>query len=102
MKTDRLNTVYTEMSEDERESFRNWLREILQTQEMSITFMKKDGTERKMLCTLLENKIPSEKMPKNTGKTQSEDAIAVFDLEKLNWRSFRWDSVKQIKFELEK
>jgi hypothetical protein len=79
---------------------REWVRGVLRMHETTITFTKKDGTERKMLCTLMEDKIPSEKTPKNTGKTQSEESIAVFDLEKGDWRSFRFDSVKRIEFSL--
>ena len=79
---------------------REWIRGVLRMHETTITFTKKDGTERKMLCTLMEDKIPSEKTPKNTGKTQSEESIAVFDLEKEDWRSFRFDSVKRIEFSL--
>jgi hypothetical protein len=76
------------------------LRGLLRDEKVTIVFTKKDGTERKMVCTLAESKIPSEKSPKNTGKTGSDDAIAVFDLDKTEWRSFRWDSVKKIEFTL--
>jgi hypothetical protein len=79
---------------------REWLRGVLRSEKVKITFTKKDGTEREMLCTLANDKIPSEHAPKNTGKTQSDDAIAVFDLENDGWRSFRWDSVKKIEFTL--
>ena len=79
---------------------RKWLLEMLQTDELTVFFTKKDGTERKMLCTLAENKIPNEKMPKNSGKSKSDDALAVFDIEKNEWRSFRWDSVTKIEFDL--
>ena len=79
---------------------REWIRGVLRMHETTITFIKKDGTERKMLCTLMEDKIPSEKTPKNSGKAQSEESIAVFDLEKEDWRSFRFDSVKRIEFSL--
>ena len=79
---------------------RDWLRSVLRMHETSITFIKKDGTERKMLCTLMEDKIPSEKLPKNSGKAQSEESVAVFDLEKEDWRSFRFDSIKEIHFSL--
>jgi hypothetical protein len=79
---------------------RDWLRGLLRDEKVTIVFTKKDGSERKMLCTLAESKIPSEKSPKNTGKSQSDEAIAVFDLEKTEWRSFRWDSVKKIEFTL--
>lgn len=79
---------------------RAWLRGLLQNEEVKITFTKKDGTEREMLCTLVSDKIPSEQSPKNTGKAQSDEAIAVFDLENEGWRSFRWDSVTKIEFTL--
>ena len=79
---------------------REWLRGLLRDEKVTITFTKKDETERVMVCTLKESKIPSEKSPKNTGKSQSDDALAVFDLEKQDWRSFRFDSVKKIEFVL--
>ena len=79
---------------------KEWLRVLLREREVSISFTKKDGTERKMICTLAENKIPSEKMPKNSGKSKSDDALAVFDIEKNDWRSFRWDSVTKIEFKI--
>ena len=79
---------------------REWLRELLQRNVVTISFTKKDGSARKMRCTLGESKIPSEKAPKNSGKSQSADAIAVFDIEKEDWRSFRFDSVKKIEFDL--
>ena len=77
---------------------REWLLGLLRDSEVTVKFTKKDGSERKMLCTLAENKIPSEKSPKNLGKTKSDEALAVFDLEKQSWRSFRFDSVKEINF----
>jgi hypothetical protein len=87
-------------SEVDTKEGREWLRGLLRDEKVTIVFTKKDGTERKMVCTLAESKIPSEKSPKNTGKTGSDDAIAVFDLDKTEWRSFRWDSVKRIEFTL--
>ena len=77
---------------------REWLLGLLRDSEVTVKFTKKDGSERKMLCTLAENKIPNEKSPKNSGKTKSDEALAVFDLEKQSWRSFRFDSVKEINF----
>ena len=79
---------------------REWATSLLKSQEVTISFTKKDGTERKMFCTLAENKIPNEKLPKNSGKSKSDDALAVFDIEKQDWRSFRWDSVTKIEFNL--
>jgi hypothetical protein len=56
-----------------------------------------------MICTLSENKIPADFVPKNTKKsekTEIGEALAVFDLEKSEWRSFRFDSIKEIRFDL--
>lgn len=100
MNSDVLNTIYSEMDEKDQKEFRKWLGGVLKTNKVSLTFIKKDGTERKMSCTLLENLIPQEFAPKNSGKTKSEESLAVFDLEKQGWRSFRWDSVKRIEFNL--
>jgi hypothetical protein len=82
---------------------KDWLRVLLREREVSIIFTKKDGTERKMICTLSENKIPADFVPKNTKKsekTEIGEALAVFDLEKSEWRSFRFDSIKEIRFDL--
>ena len=78
------------------ESEKEWLRKILRNEIIDVTFLKKNGSERKMQCTLLSEKIPTDMVPKGTNKTQSTETIAVFDVENQGWRSFRWDSIKQI------
>ena len=75
---------------------KDWLKGLLRETTVDITFTKKDGSERKMKCTLSENKIPSEKVPKGESKAKNDDALPVFDLEKESWRSFRWDSIKKV------
>lgn len=79
---------------------KDWLRTLLKEDVVSITFIKKDGTERIMKCTLLESKIPSEKTPKGTEKAKSDEVLPVFDVESDGWRSFRWDSIRKIEFSL--
>jgi hypothetical protein len=61
-----------------------------------VLFTKKDGTEREMRCTLIESKIPVDKQPKTETTSVAGSAVRVFDLDKLEWRSFRWDSVKSV------
>ena len=90
----------SKMQELNTQEGRESIKKMLHDKNMTIFFTKKDGTERKMICTLSENKIPSEKSPKNSGKTKSDESLAVFDVEKQAWRSFRWDSVKKIEFEV--
>lgn len=77
---------------------RQWLIGLLEERPVEIVFTKKDGTERTMKCTLQEKYLPE---TVGTGKTKSDEVLAVFDLEKEGWRSFRWDSIKQVNFSLE-
>jgi len=79
---------------------KNWLKNLLREGSVMVTFQKKDGTERKMHCTLAENEIPAEKMPKGTGKTKNDEALAVFDVENQDWRSFRFDSILKLNVEM--
>lgn len=64
---------------------------------LSVIFTKADGTERTMLCTKNPDLIaqtytaPEKKTDRVRGPSE---ALAVFDLEKNDWRSFRLDSVK--------
>lgn len=69
----------------------------LQKGVVGVTFTKKDGTERTMMCTLDVGVIPNEFAPKGEDKrVKNDEALAVFDVEKEGWRSFRWDSVKAV------
>jgi hypothetical protein len=94
-------TTYTE---NELNEIKNYVKGLLideNISEVCVTFTKKDGTERNIKCTLVESRIPSDKKPKNkTVGVSSDEAIRVFDLEKQDWRSFRWDSVKSFGFDL--
>jgi uncharacterized phage-like protein YoqJ len=93
-------TDITKSSIEWGETEKNWLKSILRDLDVTIEFVKKDGSMRKMICTLSESKIPTEQVPKNTGKAKSDEALAVFDVENAGWRSFRWDSIKKIEFKL--
>lgn len=70
------------------------LRDSLHNSVMNITFIKKDGSERIMKCTLNSQYIPSlvvsseeeTLIPKKIRK-ENDDVISVFDLDKQDWRS---------------
>lgn len=79
---------------------KNWLKGLLRDGVVTVEFVKKDGSARKMICTLSESKIPSASAPKGSGKSQSDEALAVFDVEANGWRSFRYDSITRIQAEL--
>jgi hypothetical protein len=77
---------------------RKWLAGILEQSVVEVTFTKKDGTERVMNCTLLEDYLPE---TTGAGRSAGSDALAVFDVDADGWRSFRWDSVKAVKLSVE-
>jgi hypothetical protein len=81
------------------ETGREWLRELLRERVVGVVFTKKDGTERVMQATLSEELIPKAEKSA-TPRKKSDEALAVWDIEAEDWRSFRWDSVKTINFSL--
>ena len=88
-----------EWTDEGAEIFFSRLKDILHTQELKITFTKKDGTERVMHCTLEASKLPlQENTETNTKRKVSTDTMAVFDLEAKAWRSFTKKSVTCVDF----
>ena len=87
--------VFTGDTKD-AEKGRKWLKSVLETDVVEVTFTKKDGSERILKCTLKEDVLP-EVQNKET-KEKSQEALAVWDVESEGWRSFRWDSIKSVKF----
>lgn len=84
---------------------RDWLLNALRFGPVTVNFVKADGSDRSMACTLDESIIPSEFVPKaktegTIERKKSPDALAVFDLENEGWRSFRWDAIKSVVFEV--
>lgn len=73
----------------------DYLKEILHLGQVNVTFIKKDGTERKMQCTLRSDLLPTQTDLEEAvqKKTPNPDVLAVWDLEAEGWRSFRYDSV---------
>ena len=80
---------------------KNYLAEITEQylkngETITVTFTKKDGTERVMLCTRNMAAIPEDKHPKGDGKTKAAHLIVAFDLNKGEWRSFGEESVLSV------
>ena len=123
-------TQYQETDDAGKVIIREWVKSLLQKSTITVTFVKADGTDREMLCTLNSDYIPVDKMPKAapTGsingfvdgfvfvngfdyvdgvvteskarKEPDPHSLRVFDLEKQEWRSFRFDRLKKITAEL--
>ena len=90
--------LYKGWSEDEKEVFRKWLISHLKYGPVTVYFTKKDGTERKMDCTLKEENIVQYEKKTERVKTLNEETCPVFDLEKNEWRSFRYDTITKVEF----
>jgi hypothetical protein len=81
---------------------RNWLKDLLKSEVVTLTFTKKNGKQREMVATLSEARIPkSEKSTESAGtRKYSDEAQPVYDIEAEGWRSFRWDSLSKLEFSI--
>jgi WYL_2, Sm-like SH3 beta-barrel fold len=109
-------TVYQEADETGRKYFRDWVRGLLDVAEITVTFVKADGTERDMRCTLNRDFIPTQppraekpakELPVDGRVHEDRETAAlkepeenhtqkVFDLDAFAWRSFRYDRLKKV------
>jgi hypothetical protein len=105
----------TTLSERDIKLFKKWLKSHLAYGPTTVVFTKKDGTERVMECTTSSSLIPPEPLiethvtntdnPVDFPKIKKErkvnpDIMNVYDLENQAWKSFRWDSIKSVRFTL--
>lgn len=67
------------------------LSNLLKTNVMVVTFNKTNGEKRIMNCTLQENYLPE--YNSDSTKKKSDNVLAVWDIDRKGWRSFRFDSV---------
>ena len=110
--------AYQEADETGRHIFRDWIRNLLSVTEITVTFVKADGTLRDMRCTLDIDRIPPQ--PPRAEKPAREAPVdglrqngflgenkevkapeenhtqKVFDLDAGAWRSFRYDRLKKV------
>lgn len=102
------------LSEKDTKLFKKWLKSHLAYGPVTVVFTKKDGSDRVMECTtnlslvpLVEEKVhitntenPIDFPAPKKEKKKNEEVMPVFDLEAKAWKSFRWDSIKEVRFEL--
>lgn len=82
-------------------NLRDWLKSMLVTNTVTVTFNKKDGTERVMRCTLKPTIIPAIGINENKKtKKVNQDTLAVFDVDQNGWRSFIIKAIKRIQVNL--
>ena len=91
---------YCQVSDQEREDFRSWMRGLLAESVVTVEFEKSDGSIRNMTCTLSET-LGAKRVNTSTERAPNTDVCVVWDCEHDAWRSFRWDRLKRIEFSLE-
>jgi len=103
-------TSYQEADEVNKVIIRDWVKSLLHVTEVTVEFTKADGTVREMRCTLNPDKLPPP--PVVTGpvdgivkeskqrKAPDPESIRVFDLDKNEWRSFRFDRLQKVGAEI--
>jgi hypothetical protein len=94
-------TYYVTASEDERAVFRDWVRGVLLEREVTVDFEKVNGEFRSMKCTLSQDLGAKYTVTENTNtRKPNPDVCVVWDTTQQAWRSFRWDRMKRIQFDL--
>lgn len=111
-------TQYQEADDAGQAEIRAWVKGLLVTSEITVDFIKADGTERSMRCTLDSNRIPQKAVPtaivksstvnldglaesKKPRKEPDLHSVRVYDTEKGEWRSFRYDRLQKITAQLD-
>lgn len=120
-------TQYQEADEEGQAQIRAWVKGLLITSEITVDFVKADGTQRSMRCTLDSDRIPQippKPVPaasveifgsstanpdgldtlgesKKPRKEPDPHSVRVFDTEKGEWRSFRFDRLQKITAQLD-
>jgi len=71
----------------------------LEKSKATVVFEKVDGSLREMHCTLMAEYLPPmDETHSNVAKAVNEEVLAVWDLDKNAWRSFRLDSLISIDY----
>jgi hypothetical protein len=90
-------TAISEWTDKDWNKLDKWLRSVLKTETITITFTKKDGTDRVMNCTLNPDIVPKIEVKEDAKPRKvSETTMRVFDTDIKEWRSFTIKSVKHL------
>ena len=76
------------------------LMEMLRKEVVEVTFLKLDGEERKMPCTLMPGWLPAatkeDPLTQKKVREISDKVVAVWAVESNGFRSFRYDRVTKV------
>ena len=74
------------------------IKSCLKSMDGVISFKKRDGSHRTMRCTLRRDALPEQTDIEEHTSAPNKEYLAVWDLEKNGWRSFRIDSIEDVTF----
>lgn len=89
------NSLNGTTDQNDRSWQNDFLKGLIVNGPVRVVFIKADGTERNLLCTLNPEFLPAQTDLEEAvqKKAPNPNALAVWDLENKGWRSFRYDSV---------
>ena len=93
------DNYYQMASEPERQHLRDWVQGLMREREVIVDFVKATGEARTMKCTLSEN-LGAKYSSNGSNKKPNPEVCVVWDLNQGAWRSFRWDRLKKVTFEI--
>ena len=100
----QLSGWYKSATPAEQKRFRTWLAGMLGVGPATVEFVKANGEVRNMLCTLEPHALPpmpvKEVSESIRTRKANDEALSVWCVDKQAWRSFRFDSVKSVSFNL--
>ena len=92
---------YCHASESERQMFKDWIQNLLHERAVTVDFEKATGELRSMKCTLNQDLGAKYTVKENTTpKKPNPDVCVVWDVNQSAWRSFRWDRIKKVQFDI--
>lgn len=97
---DKDGLWYAQADEDERKIYRDWVTGLLQSNTVVVEFIKTDGSLRTMSATLKPDVVVITESKTGRVKKENPDVCSVWDVEAKGWRSFRFDKVKSINFNI--
>lgn len=74
--------------------------EALKSNKCVVKFTKVNGEVREMPCTLREDLVPKYEHKTDNPKKVNENVVSVWCLDRNEWRSFRVDSLLELRIDL--
>lgn len=81
------------------QEWRDGLKVNLKKGEAVVEFTKLNGQHRVLRCTLKQDVVPPFPENRVVKVKPNPDTLCVWDLDKSEWRSFRYDRVTSVRFE---